>query len=56
MIKKLTEELKKAHKTIYNLNEELVQMNQVLDELRSRFGEDIIVAIDEIYEDIAEDY
>lgn len=49
-------EYKKAVKTIYTLNEELIQMNQVLDELRSRFGEDIIVAIEEIQDDLAEDY
>lgn len=52
----LEADYKKALKTIYNLNEELIQMNQLLDELKSRFGEDIIVAIEEIQEDWAEDY
>lgn len=56
MDKNWQEEAIKANKIIYKLNEELVQMHQLLDELRSRFGEDMIVAIEQIQEDLAEEY
>lgn len=50
------EKLQTAYKIIAKLNDELIMYKQIIEELRSRFGEDIDAALEEIYEDMAEDY